>query len=73
MQRKNERLIKAIALKFKRLREEKGETQHTVYLETDLNIGNLEVGRTNFTISTISILCDYYGISLKDFFDGLEF
>lgn len=66
-------MIKAIALKFKRLREEKGETQHNVYLETDLNIGNLETGRTNFTISTISILCDYYGISLKDFFDSLEY
>ncbi|MCD8172994.1 MAG: helix-turn-helix transcriptional regulator [Alistipes sp.] len=55
------------------MREEKGETQHNVYLETDLNIGNLETGRTNFTISTISILCDYYGISLKDFFDSLEY
>lgn len=24
------------------------------------------------SITTISLLCKYYGISLKDFFDGIE-
>ncbi|MCD7968952.1 MAG: hypothetical protein LUF87_01180 [Alistipes sp.] len=40
-------------------------------MDTDLNIGNLELGRTNITVSTLSILCNYYGLTLEEFFKGL--
>lgn len=71
MQRKDERLMQAIALRLRELRSQRGLSQYTVYMDTDLNIGNLELGRTNITVSTLSILCNYYGLTLEEFFKGL--
>ncbi|MCC8089214.1 MAG: helix-turn-helix domain-containing protein [Rikenellaceae bacterium] len=34
-------------------------------------MGNLELGKTNISISTLSILCEYYGITMEEFFKGL--
>ncbi len=62
----------AIAKRLKELREEKGFSQQYVYIDTDLNIGKIEVGKTNLSISTISILCKYYGITLEEFFRGID-
>lgn len=64
-------LLQAVARKLKQLREAKGLSQRIVYIDTDFNIGKIEVGKTNITISTLSRLCYYYGTSLKEFFDEL--
>lgn len=72
MQRKNEKLIMAIAKRLKVLREAKGLSQQYVYIDTDLNVGKIEVGKTNISVSTLSILCDYYGVTLEEFFKGIE-
>jgi len=60
-----------VAKRLKEVRESKGLSQGTVYIDTDYNIGRLEVGKTNISISTLSILCKYYGISFEEFFKGL--
>ncbi|WP_195500120.1 helix-turn-helix domain-containing protein [Alistipes timonensis] len=65
-------LLEAVARKLKQLREAKGLSQRIVYIDTDFNIGKIEVGKTNITISTLSRLCNYYGTSLKEFFDELD-
>ena len=65
-------LLQAVARKQKQLREAKGLSQRIVYIDTDFNIGKIEVGKTNITISTLSRLCNYYGTSLKEFFDELD-
>ena len=65
-------LLQAVAQKLKQLREAKGLSQRIVYIDTDFNIGKIEVGKTNITISTLSRLCNYYGTSLKEFFDELD-
>ena len=65
-------LLQAVARKLKQLREAKGLSQRIVYIDTDFNIGKIEVGKTNITISTLSRLCNYYGTSLKEFFDELD-
>ena len=64
-------LLKAVARKLKQLREAEGLSQRIVYIDTDFNIGKIEVGKTNITVSTLSRLCKYYGTSLKEFFDEL--
>lgn len=64
-------LLQAVARKLKQFREAKGLSQRIVYIDTDFNIGKIEVGKTNITISTLSRLCNYYGTSLKEFFDEL--
>lgn len=65
-------LLQAVARKLKRLREAKGLSQRLVYIDTDFNIGKIEVGKTNITISTLSRLCAYYGTTLKAFFEELD-
>lgn len=68
MQRRNEKLMTLVAKKLKQLRKDKGLSQYIVYLDTELNIGHIELGKTNISVSTLSILCEYYGISLEEFF-----
>ena len=65
-------LLETVARKPKQLREAKGLSQRIVYIDTDFNIGKIEVGKTNITISTLSRLCKYYGTSLKEFFNELD-
>ncbi|MCR2031468.1 helix-turn-helix domain-containing protein [Alistipes timonensis] len=65
-------LLEAVVRKLKQLREAKGLSQRIVYIDTDFNIGKIEVGKTNITISTLSRLCNYYGTSLKEFFNELD-
>ncbi|MCC8087782.1 MAG: helix-turn-helix domain-containing protein [Rikenellaceae bacterium] len=70
--RRNEELVKAVGKRLRELRLTKGLSQDEVYIDTDIHIARMEMGRYNITISTLSDLCDYYGINLKDFFDNLN-
>lgn len=69
--RTNAPLTKSIAQKLKQLRTEKGLSQEFVYLETEVHVGRVESGNVNISIVTLAILCNYYKITLKDFFDGI--
>lgn len=64
-------LLEAIANRLKVLRVAKGVSQETVYEDTGIHIGKIETARYNITVSTLSKLCNYYGITLKEFFDKL--
>jgi len=64
-------LLQAIAAKLRELRKTRGLSQVDAYIDTDIHIGRIESGKTNISVSTLSDLCDYYQISLSDFFDGL--
>ena len=57
---------------MRELRLAKGLSQDVVYIDTDVHIARVEMGRYNVTISTLSDLCDYYGITLKEFFEGMK-
>ena len=61
-------LLKAIARRLKELRAAKGVSQE----DTGLHIGRIETERHNITVSTLSRLCDYYGITLSEFFEGIK-
>ena len=65
-------LLEAIAGRLRKLRAEKDVSQETVYEDTGVHIGKIETARYNITVSTLSRLCNYYGTSLKEFFDGLD-
>lgn len=67
-QRVNKILVSKIASHIKQLRESKGISQEMFYIDTDIHIGRIESGRSNITVSTLSEICDYFGISLTDFF-----
>ena len=70
-QRKNTILVSKIANRIKQLREEKGISQDMFFIDTDIHIARIESGRSNITVSTLSAICDYFGISLCDFFKDI--
>ena len=61
-------LLKQIANRIKGLRKEKGITQEAFYNDTNIHIARIEVGKTNVSVSTLNAICNYFDISLKDFF-----
>ncbi len=67
------RLLVNIALALKSLREAKKLTQEEVFNELKIHIGRIETGKTNISISTLQAICDFYDISLKDFFSISDF
>jgi len=69
---RDEKLLKKIAKRVKELREEKGLSQEAVYHELEVHIARIETAKFNITVSTLSKLCDYFGISLAEFFKKLE-
>lgn len=71
-QRRNDELVAQVVNRLKAIRRERGLTQENVRFDTDLNIGRIESGRHSISLTTLGDLCDYYGVSLKDFFDRIE-
>lgn len=68
---KTELMLK-VAEKLKNLRNEKNITQEVVYFDTNINVKRIEVGSMNISLTTLAILCEYYGITLEEFFKGIE-
>ncbi len=70
--RRNEALVKAVGDRLRGLRLAKGLSQDVVYIDTDIHIARVEMGKYNVTISTLSDLCEYYGLTLEEFFNGIN-
>lgn len=70
--RRNDELVRAIGVRLREIRKSKGLSIINVYIDTDIHIARVEMGRYNVTISTLSDLCDYYEISLEAFFKELD-
>jgi transcriptional regulator with XRE-family HTH domain len=65
---RNKGFISSVAERLKEVREQKGFTQEIVVYDTGVNIGRIESGQRDISLTTIKTLCDYYEISMKDFF-----
>ena len=65
-------LLRKIAQRIKQLRAEKKITQEMIYFDTGINIGRIERGVRDFSMSTLKIICNYMNISAKEFFDGVD-
>ncbi|MBQ4280233.1 MAG: helix-turn-helix transcriptional regulator [Rikenellaceae bacterium] len=70
-QRHNELLMGRVAKKLKELRIGRDLTQAEVYRQTKIHIGRIEAGNANITVSSLSELCKFYGVSFGDFFEGI--
>lgn len=70
--RRNDILAKRVADRLKTLRHERNLTQENVRFDLEINIGRIEACQHIVSLPTLAYLCDYYKISLKDFFDGIE-
>lgn len=69
---RNIKLLKKIAIVVKQLREGKNLTHEDVYNDTNIHIGRVETAKTNLSVSSLSLLCDYFKISLSDFHKRVE-
>ncbi len=71
-QERNEELFRRIAGRIRELRKARGLTQDAVYEDTGVQVKRIEVRNYNLTINTIRILCDYFGVTLEEFFRDIE-
>lgn len=75
---KNERLLSAIKLVLKELRAKTGLTQEQIAnnikanKDLSIHIGRNETGNQNMTVSTLYELCEYYKVSISEFFKRVE-
>ncbi len=67
-QLRDQDLLLDIAKRIKRLREERNLTQEDVYMDTQIHIARIETAKVNISVSTLKAICDYFGITLSDFF-----
>lgn len=65
-------LLKKIAWRIKQLRTANDITQEVFYHDTSIHIARIETGRLNISVCTLAKVCDYFGISLGDFFKGIK-
>ena len=69
---KNEKLIKAVGERIRTLRIERKLSQEDLANEADIplsQIGRIERGETNPTISTLNVIADALDIQLRDLLD----
>ena len=69
---RNNEILQKIAAKLRLLRRKAGLLQKTVSAETGLNMGHLEGARKNVTLTTLERLCEYYSITLDEFFKDID-
>ncbi len=67
-QLRNQALIDTIAVRLKQIREARGITQEVVVYDTSINIGRIEAGQINISVSTLEAICRYFNITLREFF-----
>ncbi len=65
---RDEILLNKISLRFKGIREKGGYSQEQVFEDTGIHIARIEATKSNPSISTLSKLCKYFGLSLSEFF-----
>ena len=67
-QRKNTKLLQAVANRLKSIRASQELSQEIVFNDTQIHIARIETAKANVSISTLNDLCLYYHITLQDFF-----
>lgn len=61
-------LVEKIVVCIKQIRKSKKITLEVFYFDTGIHLARIEQGKQNITISTLSQICNYFSISLSDFF-----
>ncbi|WP_418983335.1 helix-turn-helix transcriptional regulator [Alistipes sp.] len=72
-QRRDEILLRNVILRVKGLRELHHHSQEDLNAGTEIDIANLETGANFPNLTTISIICKFYGITLDEFFAPMNY
>lgn len=68
VKKKDTEMAKLLAERLKEVRKSKGITQESVRFDLNMNIGRIEIGENCISLPTLKRLCQYYGITLEEFF-----
>ena len=71
-QLRNKKLLKKVSLRIKELRDASNITQVDFYNDTGINIGRIERAVNDLSISTLSRICEYFDISIQEFFSKVK-
>ncbi len=72
LQYQDKELLNKIILTIKQVRKKHGVTLENFYFETGIHLARIEQGKTNISVSTLSKICNYFNLSLADFFKLFE-
>lgn len=64
-------LARILADRLKEVRKQAGKKQEDVRYDLNMNIGRIEVGENCISLPTLKRLCEYYNITLEEFFTGV--
>jgi transcriptional regulator with XRE-family HTH domain len=67
----NKALVEKIVFKIRKLRDQKGVTLQEFYNDTGIHLARIESEKRDIPISTLSRVCDYFGITLSEFLKGM--
>lgn len=71
-ERLDKELMIQVGNRLRAIRKDRGFQQEKVMFNTRIKVGRYERAEVNISLTTLSVLCNYYDISLKDFFDGIK-
>lgn len=69
---RDQKFLEDIAKRLKEVRKKRGLSQAQVSIDTGISVSRYEIARKNVTTMTLGVLCKYYGITLEEFFHGIE-
>jgi len=72
VEQKRRVLKNKVSITIATLRKEKGVTQETAYCDTGHHFARLEIGKVDPQVTTIASICDYFEITISEFFDKVE-
>lgn len=67
----NNKYLKKVAQRIKQLRVDRNLTQEAFYNDTGIHIGRIETEKSNLTLATLIEICDYFKISIIEFFQEI--
>ena len=73
MKHTNDTLLRSVASRLKQIRIERGLTKDVVNDRTKENVGLYEFGSSNITMVQLTVLCNFYNVTLEEFFKGIEY
>lgn len=71
-QLQNSELTKRIVACIKQIRKTKNTTLEVFYFDTGIHLARIEQGKQNISVATLAKICEYFEISLSEFFLMVE-
>ena len=68
---RDEALVDKVIARIRKLREQKGVTLQEFYNDTNIHLARIESNKRDISISTLSAICKYFGITISEFTRGL--